>query len=192
LCTWELPATMKTLQGNLLIASPSLADSNFEQTVTLVVEHNEEGAYGVMLNCPSQDTVKEVWRESVGSPCDISSPVYIGGPCEGFLTAVHSVESLSNIEVAPGIHYTQEPDKIKQLVAQQPSLIRFFVGFSGWSAGQLEAEMREESWLTAAATTELVFGDAQVLWTNLVKQLVGKELLLELGIKHVPDDPTIN
>jgi putative transcriptional regulator len=183
---------MKSFQGKLLVASPSLADSNFERTVTLVVEHSEEGAYGVMLNCPSQETVKEVWRKSVGSPCDISSPVYIGGPCEGFLTAVHTVESLSNIEVAADIHYTQEPDKIKQLVSQPPSLIRFFVGFSGWDTGQLEAEMREESWLTAAATTELVFGDAQVLWTILVKQLVGKDLLLGFGIEHVPDDPTVN
>ena len=92
---------MKSLQGNLLVASPSLADANFEQTVTLVVEHNEEGAYGVMLNCPSQDTVKEVWRSSVGSPCDTSSPVYIVGPCEGFLTAVHSVESLWSEKTTP-------------------------------------------------------------------------------------------
>lgn len=183
---------MNSLQGHLLVASPSLADSNFEQTVTLVVEHNEEGAYGVMLNCPSQKTVKEVWRNSVGSPCEISSPVYIGGPCEGFLTAVHTLGSLSNIDVAAGIHYTQEPEKIEQLVAQRPSLIRFFVGFSGWGAGQLEAEMREDAWLTTAATTDLVFRDPETLWTTLVKQLLGKELLVEFGFEHVSDDPTIN
>lgn len=183
---------MNSLQGHLLLASPSLADPTFERTVTLVVEHNEEGAYGVILNCPSQETVKEVWRESVGSPCEISLPVYIGGPCEGFLTVVHTIESFSNIELAAGIHYTQEPDKIERLVAQELRLVRFFVGFSGWGAGQLEAEMKEESWLTVAATKELVFGDSETLWPVLVKQLLGKETLVQFGIAHVPDDPTVN
>ena len=81
--------------------------------MTLLVEHNE-GAYGVTLNCPSEKSVKEIWRESVGTPCDISSPVYIGGPCEGFLTALPTAKLLSNIEVAAGSHYTQAPGRIRK------------------------------------------------------------------------------
>lgn len=191
MCTEEL-RTMNSLQGQLLIASPTLADANFERTVTLVVEHGEEGAYGVTLNNPTQESVEEVWRQSVGSSCNVISPVYLGGPCEGFLTAVHTVESLSNIRVTAGIYYTQEPSKLNRLITTPPSLIRWFAGFSGWSPGQLEAEVEEDSWLTATATNELVFGDAEILWPTLVKQLLGKELLLDFGIARVPDDPTVN
>ena len=97
--------------------------------------------------------------------------VYSGGPCGEFLTALHGNQALSNIEVAPGLHYSQEPAKLVQVVEQQVDPVRFFVGFAGWDTGQLEAELEDGSWLSMPASPEHVFASDDDLWPKLVKQV---------------------
>ena len=71
---------MKSLKGHLLIASPEMPDNDFAGTVILLVEHAEDGAYGLILNQPSSTTVKEAWAQNNDSPCAIEGLVYAGGP----------------------------------------------------------------------------------------------------------------
>ena len=126
---------MKSLKGHLLISRPDISDDDFAETVILLVEHANDGAYGLALNQPSDLTVKEAWAQNDASPCGIEGLVYAGGPCGAFMTALHTNQALSNIEIAPGLHYTQEPGKLAQLVDQQVEPVKFFAGFAGWGEG---------------------------------------------------------
>jgi len=184
--------TMKSLKGHLLIASPAMPDSDFAQTVVLLVEHADDGAYGVTLNQPTYMTVKEAWAQNNDGPCRIEGLVYAGGPCGEFLTALHVDQALSNIEVSPGLHYTQDPAKLARLVAKQANPIKFFAGFAGWDEGQLEAELKDGSWLTMPALPEHVFTYGDDLWPRLARQVFGGRTFSALKIKHRPDDPSIN
>jgi len=184
--------TMESLKGHLLIASPEMADDDFAQTVILLVEHTEDGAYGVTLNQPTDMTVREAWAQNNDSPCRIEGQVYAGGPCGEFLTALHTDQALSNIQVAPGLHFTQEPGKLTELVEQHVDPIKFFAGFAGWDEGQLEAELEDGSWLTMPALPEHVFAYGDDLWVKLATRILGERTLSALKIKYRPDDPSIN
>jgi len=184
--------TMKSLKGHLLIASPAMPDIGFAETMILLVEHAEDGAYGLILNEPTKMTVREAWAQNNDSPCRIEGLVYGGGPCGELLAALHTDQALSNIEVAPGLHYTQEPAKLARLVAQEADPIRFFVGFTGWDDGQLEAELKDGSWLTMPAMPEHVFVYDDDLWVKLATWIPGEKTISALKIKHRPDDPSIN
>ena len=184
--------TMKSLKGQLLIASPEMADDDFAETVIFLVEHADDGAFGLILNQPTDMTVREAWAQKNDSPCRIEGLVYAGGPCGEFLTALHTDQALSNIEVAPGLHYTQEPTKLAGLVAQQVDPIKFFVGFAGWDKGQLEAELEHGSWLTMTVLPEHVFAYGDDLWPRLARRVFGERTFSALKIKHRPDDPSIN
>ena len=169
-----------------------MPDSDFAETVILLVEHADDGAYGLTLNQPTDMTVRQAWAQNNDSPCAIEGQVYAGGPCGEFLTALHTDQALSNIEVAHGLQYTQEPAKLARLVAQEADPIRFFVGFAGWDEGQLEAELEEGSWLTMPALPEYVFAYDDGLWVKLASRILGERTMSALKIKHRPDDPTIN
>lgn len=183
---------MNSLKGYLLIAAPDMPDDDFAETVILLVEHAEDGAYGLILNRPTDLTVRDAWAQSHDTPCLIDGVVYSGGPCGEFLAALHGNQALSNIEVAPHLHYSQEPAKLLQVVEQQVDPVRFFVGFAGWDTGQLEVELEDGSWLSMPASPEHVFASDDDLWPKLVKQVIGERVLSALKIKHRPDDPSVN
>jgi putative transcriptional regulator len=183
---------MKSLKGHLLIASPAMPDSDFAEAVILLVEHADDGAYGLRLDQPTDMTVKEAWAQNNATPCPIEGLVYRGGPCGEFLTVLHTDQKVSSIEVAPNLHYTQEPAKLVQLVQQHVQPAKFFVGFSGWDDCQLRAELEDDTWLSTPASPGCVFAYGDDLWGKLVKQTYGERMLSELKIKHRPDDPSTN
>src|SRR4051812_22214559 len=97
---------MKSLQGQILVASPKLVDPNFFHTVVLMVQHNDEGALGLVLNRPLQTTVKEMWEQvDEGTKCGVEGALHQGGPCEGALMVVHGEETCAESEVTGGIYF---------------------------------------------------------------------------------------
>ena len=106
--------------------------------------------------------------------------------------AIHTDESLANIEILPGVYYSAEPDKLEQLVADKEKLVRFFAGYAGWGAGQLENELSAGAWQTAAATGDYVFHDGDDLWHTVRKDIASSVIFSTLKIKHVPQDPSLN
>ncbi|HEX8522808.1 MAG TPA: YqgE/AlgH family protein [Tepidisphaeraceae bacterium] len=180
---------MQSLQGKLLIASSVLMDPNFVQTIILMVQHDENGALGLVLNRPLNTTVKEACEEALETPCAITSHLFQGGPCEGPLMVLHGEDLSGQMEVISGVHFTTQRDEIEGLLDRPNVQAKFFVGYSGWSAGQLEGEMETGSWLTVPATTDLIFSDDEGRWKQLIKEIV---LGQYIDPKRIPDDPSVN
>jgi putative transcriptional regulator len=184
---------MNTLKGHLLIASPSLLSPFFARTVILMLEHNAEGALGVILNRPTEATVSDIAEKVLDEPIEWDKPIALGGPVPGPLMVVHTLEDLSDQEGIPGVYSTIEADKVRQLIRRkvEPSLV--IANYSGWGPGQLEGEFGVDSWLTLPASFEHVFwgGDTD-LWDVVVKEVSAKKLSEFLGIKGAPLDPRMN
>lgn len=183
---------MKSLSAHLLIASADLQDPNFFRTVVLIFRHSDEGAAGVILNRGMTATIKEVWQQVSETECHTDAPLYLGGPVEGPLMAVHRDESLSELTVLPGVYVSTGRESLEALVLADDPTRRFFVGYAGWGEGQLERELREGGWLVAPATSELIFAPPDDLWQRLTKEVTSAAFLSALKIKNVPDDPSLN
>ncbi len=124
----------------MLIASARLLDPNFNQTVILMVQHDENGALGLVLNRPLKTTVKEACEEALEIPCQIEASLYQGGPCEGPLMVLHNEESSAQIEVCPGVQFTTQREQIEWILNQGEPRARFFVGYSGWAPANSRAK----------------------------------------------------
>jgi putative transcriptional regulator len=181
-----------SLAGHLLVASPYLEDPNFAHTVVLLIHHNAQGAFGVVLNRPAENTIKDLWEQVAESSCTSEGYVRVGGPVSGPLIALHTDSDLSEIEILPGLYFAAQRERLEKLVNQNAHPFRLFVGHSGWGGGQLERELKEGSWLTIQASVEFVFLDDYDLWKRAAQQ-VGERLLMKmLRLKRPPTDPSLN
>jgi putative transcriptional regulator len=184
-------AEMKSLRGHFLVASPHLTDPNFFQTVVLMIQHDEEGAFGLVLNRPTTGNLRELW-EQLEEPCEADRPIHFGGPVEGPLMALHADELCAEEEVIEGVYFAVRKESICEVVKNAAAPFLVFTGYSGWGGGQLEDELEAGGWLVAPATRDDIFGDIGELWTQ-VSQRIGLEILQDaLRPKHVPDDPQCN
>jgi putative transcriptional regulator len=184
---------MRSLKGQLLIASPSLVSSFFTKTVILMLDHTEEGAAGVVLNRPTEATVTDIAETVFSESLEWDKPLNLGGPVSGPLMLLHEVEELADQEVLPGIFNAVESSKVRQAVMDrtEPSLI--LANYAGWGPGQLESEFDVDSWLTLPATRDYIFWDgSQDLWDVVVKAINARKLSEFLGLRGVPADPTMN
>ena len=179
--------------GALLVAAPSLIDPNFANSVVLILDTDENGALGVILNRPSPVPVVEVlgdWSDVVTDP-DV---LYRGGPVstDGAL----ALGRLTNATDEPvGWRSVFEDfgivdlDTPVELVDGTLGAMRIFAGYAGWGAGQLEAEVEEGSWYVVASEPNDVFReDATALWRDVLRRQPG-----ELAwISTRPADPGLN
>ena len=185
---------MNSLQGYLLVASPKLLDPNFHRAVLLIVQHNDQGALGLVLNRTLETTIDMVWQQVSDSPCICDDPLHQGGPCEGTLMVLHGDPSLSQMEVLPGVYFTADKDAVEQLVAgdEDDRPVKFFVGYAGWGPGQLEAELESSAWLTAPGAAELIFEETGDAWDLLRRRITLKSNYPWLKQELIPDDPSVN
>ena len=183
---------MECLKGHLLVASPHLADPNFSRTVVLMIHHGEDGAFGVVLNRPADNTVKELWEQVGETPCESDRQVNVGGPVAGPLMAVHTDELLSEMEILPGLYFAAQKEHLEELLRRRDEPFRLFIGHSGWGGGQLENELHEGAWLTTPATVDAVFGEDAELWKKVAQKIGLSMLTSTLKIKHLPEDPSMN
>jgi putative transcriptional regulator len=180
---------MPTTQGKLLIASPRLADPNFMRTVVLMVQHNNQGALGLVLNRPLELTVREACKESLPEECDVNQILHQGGPCQGPLMVLHGNELSKDSDVLPGVYFTTERAKIESLLKKPAPNARYFVGYSGWGPGQLEAEMEVESWLVVPADSSMIFEGKPNLWSKLMTRRMMDH---PADLSNIPDNPSMN
>ncbi len=183
---------MKSLAGKLLVAAPQLRDPNFCQTVVFMIQHEPQGALGVVLNRPSEKSVNEVWELIGKEPCDVDQLVHLGGPVPGPLLALHTLESQSDQEVLSGIYVTGQESAFQALVEHPDASYRFFSGHAGWEGGQLEGELKSGGWLSSQATMEDVFSDYESLWKRVTSRIGLQISAPGLRPEQIPKDPGLN
>lgn len=183
---------MESLVGKLLVASPMLRGDFFARTVVLMLQHSEEGALGLVLNRPTNQTVEKLWDQISEDRCARQEVVHVGGPVSGPLMAVHLEEPLAELEVPMGVFVAVTREHLEELVKHSEHPLRLFIGHAGWGAGQLEQEMASGVWLTAPATVEHVFGEHDDLWKETVDSIGRRFYREHLGIKRLPDDASLN
>lgn len=152
------------LNNHLLIAMPGMADPNFSDTVTLICEHNEDGALGIIINRPLSLKLDELLEQLELTARDRrtgEAPVLSGGPVapdRGFVLHEPGFDFESSVAVSGEIQLTLSRDILDAIAAGRgPTRSVIALGYAGWDAGQLEAEIRANSWLNVQATAEIVF-----------------------------------
>lgn len=182
----------KSLAGHFLVASRYLRDPNFAQTVVLMIHHDREGAMGVVINRPSDKTVREVWDLIGYDPCERDDRIFVGGPVPGPLVALHSLEAFSEQEIVQGLYFSTHRDALDLIVRKTNIPLRLCSGNAGWGSGQLEGELEAGGWLFTKATADDVFADHESIWKK-VTQRIGLEIMVpELDRTDLPSDPSLN
>lgn len=178
--------------GRLLISEPFLKDPNFKRSVVFMVDHGVEGTFGFILNQPSVLLLKDLVPELA----EANYPIFIGGPVE--VETIHFIHRCydklnSGEKIAKDIYWGGNFEALKILlnnnsIAQHE--IKFFLGYSGWSDGQLEEEIKENTWIVSDKYhQDLIFSqNEEELW---------REVIINLGDKYAhvsnfPSDPSLN
>jgi putative transcriptional regulator len=183
----------RSVKGRLLVATPGLLDPNFFRTVVLVVEHNDEGAAGVVLNRPTQTRLEgsplDAWRDLAADP----QLVFVGGPVspDAAVCLARIAGQSTPIGWQPVIGGLGVIDLGRDLADVRPSIdrLRVFAGYAGWGAGQLEEELESDSWYVIDADPEDALSAMPgSLWRFVLKRQGGKLAL----VSNFPADPSMN
>lgn len=167
------------LGNHLLIAMPSLQDANFDHTVSLICEHNEEGAMGFVLNRPTALPIQDLFDHmdiAVTAPLAPNQMLHTGGPVQperGFVIHSPVGDWESTLQISSEIGITASRDILFAIAnGFGPEKQIITLGYAGWGEGQLENEFTENSWLSVEANAELVFDtDDALLWKKSADQL---------------------
>jgi putative transcriptional regulator len=180
------------VSGTLLIAEPFLKDPSFMRTVVLICKYEvTDGAFGFTLSKKLNTKLNEMINDM--DECNI--PVYLGGPVQtDTLHYIHQYPQYFDdaVKICEGVYWGGNFETLKALIKKgtiDKSKIKFFLGYSGWSEGQLEAELEEKSWITTHANASLIFDTvADKVWDTSLIQLGGKYKMMV----HFPTDPQLN
>lgn len=183
-----------TLRGRLLVATPPLADPNFDRTVVFVLEHSPtDGALGLVLNRPSQAAVEEIlprWADLAVAPARF----FFGGPVSpssviGLGQAALPVHAAGGwqplLSTVGALDLDDDPGSLAPAVEQ----VRLFAGYAGWSAAQLEAEIDAGGWFVCDADPgDLFTSEPHDLWAAVLRRQGGRLA----RYATIPADPTVN
>lgn len=181
-----------TAARQLLVSVPDLGDDNFEQSVVLILEHDADGAFGIVLNRPSATDVSD-HLEALSVPVVAPEVFFVGGPVSiGGLLALGRRRlgaELEHATVIDGPLVVVDAQSLVNDEVQGVELVRLFTGYSGWSAGQLDAELAAGAWYAVEATPDDVLcGDPDQLWRTVMRRQGGR--IASQGL--FPDDVSVN
>ena len=178
--------------GKLLISEPFLADPNFKRSVILLTEHSEQGSVGFILNQPSNLIITDLIPDILTG----EFPVFIGGPVE--VDIIHFIHRCydkigGGEEIAEGVYWGGDFETLKLLINSnniEEGEVKFFLGYTGWDAKQLEGEIVSNTWIVSDQYhQDTLFSDnEEELW---------KEVIIDMGPKYAhvsnfPTDPSLN
>jgi putative transcriptional regulator len=186
----SIPKNRELKAGQLLIAEPFLADPNFARSVILLCEHNDEGSVGFIINKPTQLTLGDLLPELYTPQLGIGQ----GGPVQ--LDTLHMLhrmpEEYGGNEIIPGVYWGGSYEALQNSILNNtyhPVDLRLFVGYAGWTAGQLEKEAKEGSWMVVDLNENILFEtDPDKMWRSAI-ELLGKEYAF---LANLPLNPQLN
>lgn len=174
---------MESLAGRLLVATPDLLDPNFFRTVVLVLQHDEDGALGLVLNRPSADSIVLHLPDWAAVACQ-PDVVFVGGPVEPAVGIALALEGegaptpLSGVTMAD---LSEPPGSTDS--------VRLFAGYAGWGADQLELELEEGAWVVVDAHPVDAFStEPDTLWSEVLRRQRGPLAMMAT----FPVDPSLN
>jgi putative transcriptional regulator len=160
-----------SLTGQLLIATPAMGDPRFSGTVILLVKHDREGAFGIVINRRVGEARMRSIPGAADTETDRTLPIFYGGPVQpdqGFM--VHSAEyrRTATVAIDGRVALTASPEVLRDIAnGQGPQKMLLAFGYSGWAPGQLEGELKMQAWVTAPADLQLIFDDdREKVWDN--------------------------
>ncbi len=173
--------------GTVLLAEPFMLDPNFRRSAVLLCEHNEEGSVGFIMNKPLKMRIDELIEDFP----EFDSEVFFGGPVQ--TDTIHYVHNVGDLldesrHVVDGVYWGGDFSKLKFLISSKlilPENIRFFVGYSGWSEGQLADEMNLGSWVSANMDANYLF---KSIPSRLWEQVMYNKGDVYTVISQVPED----
>ncbi len=181
----------KPSKGKILLSEPFMLDPNFKRSVILLCEHTNEGSFGFILNRRLDLSFSDALPEFAY----LKVPVYFGGPVEpDTLHYLHVLgdELSGSEEIADGVFWGGSFETLKILLSQErvkSNQIRFFLGYSGWGAKQIEEELSQNSWIvTNAQCSDIFNNDQEKLWANILKDMGGDYK----SIAGYPENPNWN
>ena len=175
--------------GLALISEPLSDDNYFGRSVVLITEHSKEGSVGFVLNKESEYVVSDLISE-----LDCEFKVYNGGPVElKSLHYIHTIDTINNtVKIKEGLFWGGDFEQIKALLDLsliKENQIQFFLGYSGWTAGQLNHELKNNYWVvTELGTNEIFFNKNEKFWSDKIKRM-GEKYRMWL---NVPENPNFN
>ena len=178
--------------NQFLIAMPSLRDPNFSQTVTYICAHNEDGAMGLVINRPANCDLGEILAQMQMKPDNQSiskMPVYQGGPVHtdrGFVLHEPNSQWDSSINVSESLNVTTSRDILHAIAESAgPQNYLIALGYAGWSAGQLEEEIKENAWLNVSADPDIIFNTpCELRWSSATALLGIDHHQISTGFGH--------
>lgn len=178
--------------GTMLLSEPFMADPNFKRTVVMICEHFDDGGtVGFILNKPLQIKVCDALLDFD----DVKNELFYGGPvAQDTLHYLHRYGDIieDSLQIKDDIYWGGNFEQLGELLRAgtiDQKHIKFFLGYSGWSSGQLEDEMKDNSWILTQAKSQYVFDIAdKELWKKVLSDLGGEYKL----ITNYPEDPTLN
>ena len=183
---------LKYLQGQFLLDSGQLSGSFFQRTVVLICQHNNEGAFGLVLNRSTGNKVGDMIVADLPDTLK-ECPLYLGGPVQpGALSFLHSDNFVTDANVMPNLSLSHSLDTLVEIGESFSSAkrIRMFAGYAGWSPGQLESEIKRKSWILHPASLELVFETPpEQLWQVILHRKGGWKNKL---LSQMPEDLSWN
>ena len=180
----------KPAKGRLLISAPFLNDI-FKRSVIYLTEHNDEGSIGFIVNKPLKLKAGDVIEDLPG----FEAPVFLGGPVQQeMLNFIHRAGDQidGGYEIGNGLFWGGNFETVKILASSgslNPSDFRFYMGYAGWSPGQLEGEMNYDSWIVTEDHKSRIFDEnMDSLWSDLLRDMGGEFKI----ISTFPEDPSVN
>ena len=178
-------------KGLVLISEPFLSDNYFRRSVVYLTEHTEEGSLGFVLNKPMDLTISDVIRDFPEGDFAVS----IGGPVS--TNTVHYIHTLGelipeSVPIKDGIYWGGDFEVLKDLIQQKKverKQLRFFLGYAGWSADQLNNELKENAWLVGEIpATHVMEGEGEEFWGATLSKYDNKYK----AWANFPEDPGLN
>lgn len=182
---------IKPKKGRLLISEPNMLDSNFKRSVLLLTEHNDNESIAFILNQPTKIKIHDLFEDFPSFDANI----HVGGPVEK--NTLHYIHSLGDkidksIQISENLYWSGNFDTLKDLIKNnkvKTTEIRFFIGYSGWSPGQLELELNDNAWIVCHEDTYHLFdSNDKHMWRDFIRKM-DKDYAIW---SNMPEDPNLN
>ena len=177
---------MSSLAPALLLSMPQMRDPNFTHAVVLLCKHNDEGAFGLIMNRPLVTTGRVVVNLDPPVSTERELEVWIGGPVEpgsSWILVGGHAEKATGMPIGEGLSLSTSPDLLRRLLEPNPPAnTRLIVGYSGWGPGQLETELCESAWLLSDVDPTLLFSTpADQMWDKAIRRLGADPAALQMS-----------